>query len=183
MAETRDKIKNEIAAFYGKNVDSLFSYGCKFISDREQVKDCIQDVFVKLLEMEDISTIINLKFYILRSLKNRLFDELQKTEPYSIDDMRFSFSQLASEENDFLTDDRNRNMKQYVRKIFENLTDRQREVVYLHYMEEMGYEDISRFLEISVQRVRNIASEALIRLRQKFGNVPPDFFLLMMLQL
>jgi RNA polymerase sigma factor (sigma-70 family) len=172
----------EIASIYKKYVDSLFSYGCKFTPDKELVKDCVHDIFVKLLEIEDFSTIVNLKFYMFRMLKNQLLDELSKTVSISsIEDMPFSFSQSVSEENDFIEKDRNRNIKEYVQRIFATLTDRQREVVYLHYIEEMEYEGISRFLGISIQRVRNITSEALIRLREKFGNVPPEFLLLMVL--
>ena len=35
---------------YSKYVQVLFVYGLQFTSDRELVKDCIQDVFVKLYE-------------------------------------------------------------------------------------------------------------------------------------
>jgi RNA polymerase sigma factor (sigma-70 family) len=181
MMKMKDKRKEEITAVYKRYINTLFSYGCKFTSDKELVKDCIHDVFINLLEMENFSTVLNPKSYVLRAFRNKLFDELSKSIPCSIDDMPFSFSQSVTEENEFLTEDRNRNLKLYIQKIFENLTDRQREVVYLHYIEEMDYEDISRFLGITYQRVRNITSEALAHLRQKFGNAPPDFLLLMIL--
>ena len=33
---------------YRKYIEELFSYGMRFTSDRELVKDCIQDLFVKI---------------------------------------------------------------------------------------------------------------------------------------
>jgi DNA-directed RNA polymerase specialized sigma24 family protein len=36
------------ALFYNNIFEELFSYGMRFTSDRELIKDCIQDVFVKI---------------------------------------------------------------------------------------------------------------------------------------
>ena len=33
---------------YNKHIDQLFAFGSRFTSDREMLKDCIQDVFVRV---------------------------------------------------------------------------------------------------------------------------------------
>ena len=38
---------------YDKHIDNLFAFGSRFSSDREMIKDCIQDVFVKLYTKKD----------------------------------------------------------------------------------------------------------------------------------
>ena len=38
---------------YDKTIDNLFEFGMKFTADREMIKDCIQDVFVKLYTKKD----------------------------------------------------------------------------------------------------------------------------------
>ena len=86
------KISREsLSVLYEEQADSLYSYGCKFTKDRELVKDCIHDVFVKLFQKEDISAIRNMKFYLLRSFKNRLLDELSQIQPENIDEATFSY--------------------------------------------------------------------------------------------
>ena len=38
---------------FDKTIDDLFKFGSKFTTDREMIKDCIQDVFVKLYTKKD----------------------------------------------------------------------------------------------------------------------------------
>jgi RNA polymerase sigma factor (sigma-70 family) len=176
-----NKSKEALSSVYNEYVEELYAYGCKFTSDKGLIKDCIHDVFVKLYEKEDFLSIRNLKFYILRAFKNRLLDELEKVAPFNIDDVPFFYTQTASDEETFIQEDRNRQLKLYVEKIFENLTNRQREIIYLYYIEELDYNEISRMLDINYQTVKNIVHEALARLREKLGVVPPDFLFLLVL--
>ena len=37
-----------LTQLYDKHIDNLFMFGTKFTADRELIKDCIQDVSVKL---------------------------------------------------------------------------------------------------------------------------------------
>ena len=170
--------KESLSALYEEQVDSLFSYGCKFTKDRELVKDCIHDVFVKLFEKEDISSIRNMKFYLLRSFKNRLLDELSRIQPEDIDEATFSYYMQESpdEELSLETDETIQLQKKYIEKIFENLTGRQKEAVYLYYIEELSYDEISQMLGMNYQSVRNIVHRALVRLREKLGDKPPEFW-------
>ena len=38
----------DFGLLYDKNVDNLFAFGSRFTADRELIKDCIHDVFVKV---------------------------------------------------------------------------------------------------------------------------------------
>ena len=169
--------KDKISEYYTEHVDSMYSYGCKFTADRELVKDCIQDIFVKLSEKEDISAIKNMKFYLLRSLKNRLIDELSKAKSEGIDeDDSFAYIHDISDPNSLMEfDETQRLRKQYIEKIFENLTGRQKEAIYLYYIEEMSYNEICQLLKMNYQSVRNTIHRALVRLREKLGDRLPAF--------
>lgn len=51
---------------YDLNVNLLFSYGCKLTTDRELLKDCIHDVFVKMYtKKEELKHVENFKSYCL----------------------------------------------------------------------------------------------------------------------
>ena len=60
---------------YDKHIDNLFAFGSRFTSDREMIKDCIQDVFVKLYtRKEGLGNISNIESYLYISLRNRIND-------------------------------------------------------------------------------------------------------------
>lgn len=63
---------------YNKTIDNLFAFGTKFTSDREMIKDCIQDVFVKLYTKRgELESVINIESYLYVSLRNRINDEFR----------------------------------------------------------------------------------------------------------
>ena len=71
-----------MAAFsqlYNLHINVLFNYGLKLTIDKELLKDCIHDIFVKLYTKKDeLGTIDNLRSYLFISLKNKLCDELRR---------------------------------------------------------------------------------------------------------
>ena len=171
--------KESLSALYKEQADILFSYGCKFTNNRELVKDCIHDIFVKLYEKEDISSIQNMKFYLLRSLKNHLLDELSRRHPENIDEATFSYVHEVPDEvnNSMEIDETAKLQKKFIEKIFETLTGRQKEAVYLYYIEELSYDEICQLMGMNYQSVRNIVHRALMKLREKFGDKRPAFLL------
>ena len=73
---------------YDKQVDSLFAFGTKFTSDRELIKDCIQDVFVKLYtKKEELDSIGNIESYLYVSLRNRINGEFRRNSRNCDDDV------------------------------------------------------------------------------------------------
>lgn len=72
----------DVSAFstlYDMHINLLFNYGCKLTTDKELLKDCIHDVFVKLYTKKaELGIIDNFKSYLLISLKNKLCDELRR---------------------------------------------------------------------------------------------------------
>ena len=68
----------DFSKLYDKHIDGLFAFGSRFITDREALKDCIQDVFVKLFtRKEGLGTISNIESYLYISLRNRINDEFR----------------------------------------------------------------------------------------------------------
>ena len=63
---------NAFSRLYDLNINILFNYGCKLTTDRELLKDCIHDVFVKIYTKQaELNHIENFKSYLFISLKNR----------------------------------------------------------------------------------------------------------------
>jgi len=154
---------------YDKQIDNLFAFGTKFTSDREMLKDCIQDVFVKLyIKRKELDSIGNIESYLYVSLRNRINDEFRRNTHLcndeideklikSISDNSEAFSlEKAEEENN-----RNNKLVGFVK----SLSPRQRQIISLYYLEQRKYDDICRIMGINYQSVRNLMHRSITRLR------------------
>lgn len=65
-----------------------------------------------------------------------------------------------------------------VTEMLRSLTERQREIVYLRYIQEYDYEQIAELLHISVHGCRKLLSKAMQKLRDTYGFKSMLFLLL-----
>lgn len=169
------KKENDIASIYTLYVDDLFTYGCYLGFEKEVVKDAIHDIFVKITtdnsKLEDIS---NIKFYLFRSLKNRLLDIYKHQKEYigleNISPAReIPFNIDVNVEQLMIEEEEQMRIKTELEQMLNSLTDRQREIIYLRYIQEYDYPQIAELLRISVHGCRKLVSKALLSLREKYA--------------
>lgn len=146
--------------------DPLYRYGMKFIPNDDLVKDCIQDIFVKIYKNRTrLSTTDNPQLYLFRALKNKLIDEIRSDKfltYVSPEDLHFSVEYYYDPEDDNEPDSE---VKDKFEKVMSLLTERQKEALYLRYQMEMSYQDISQLLNINYQSVRNLVHRAVEKVR------------------
>lgn len=159
-----------MAAFsqlYNLHINVLFNYGLKLTIDKELLKDCIHDIFVKLYTKKDeLGTIDNLRSYLFISLKNKLCDELRR-RMYMSDTAveEVSISTPTDVEDDYMKEEQRKNEFSLVRRLLDQLSPRQREALTLYYIEEKKYEDICEIMNMNYQSVRNLMHRGLTKLR------------------
>ena len=159
-----------MAAFsqlYNLHINVLFNYGLKLTIDKELLKDCIHDIFVKLYTKKDeLGTIDNLKSYLFISLKNKLCDELRK-RMYMSDTAIEDVNAVAPTdvEDDYMEEEQRKNEFSLVKRLLDQLSPRQREALTLYYIEEKKYEDICEIMNMNYQSVRNLMHRGLTKLR------------------
>lgn len=167
--------EKDIASIYTLYVDDLFTYGCYLGFDRETVKDAIHDVFVKVTtdsdKLEDIS---NIKFYLFRSIKNRLLDiHKNKKEHIKLENIdpagEAPFHIEVNVEELLIEKEEQMQIKTEIEQLLDSLTDRQREIIYLRYVQGYDYPQIAELLQISVHGCRKLVSKAILSLREKYG--------------
>lgn len=171
--------EKDIASIYSLYVDDLFTYGCYFGFDRETVKDAIHDVFVKISSGNDkLDNISNLKSYLFRSLKNRLLDihknlkEHTSVDNYNTDiSLEIPFNIEVNVEELMIEKEEETRIKTEIEQMLNSLTARQREIIYLRYVHEFDYIQISGLLQIPVQSCRKLVSKAILSLREKYGSL------------
>ena len=166
----------QFIALYKFYYQDLYAYGVSLGFNTEDVKDAIQEVYLKLYFNERLCIDEKkIKFYLLRSDRNQLIDrERTKKDTSSIEEEERSFKLSVSVEENFISDEEDLLLKKRVNRILDLLTDHQREIVYLHFIEEMPYEEIAVMLDMKIQTVRGQVFKAMEKLRKLDSK---DYFL------
>jgi RNA polymerase sigma factor (sigma-70 family) len=153
--------------FYKKYIHALFNYGMCFTIDRELVKDCIQELFVKLYSHRShLKETENVKLYLFKALKNTLFNAFQKDQPFeSLEDVSLTCSTNYTIEDRLIDDEQEQLKKEKVIHVLELLTAHQKEAIYYRYMEEMSLEDIGIMMNMNYQSIQNLLQRAIRKMR------------------
>ena len=166
----------QFIALYKFYYQDLYAYGVSLGFNTEDVKDAIQEIYLKLYFNERLCIDEKkIKFYLLRSVRTQLIDwERTKKDTSSIEEEERSFKLSVSVEESFISDEEDLLLKKRVNRILDLLTDHQREIVYLHFIEEMPYEEIAVMLDMKIQTVRGQVFKAMEKLRKLDSK---DYFL------
>lgn len=170
------KQEQALEHFYLLYVDELYAYGVSVGGTAETVEDVIHDVFVKLCAYpSQFESVDHLKFYLLRSVKNGLYD-VYKSAGYnreqSVESFSFEMEAVPSALSKILNVEEQKILEQKVNKMLSTLTSRQREAVYLRYIQELDYSRISELMNINIHAVRKLVSRALQQMKQTKLSLP-----------
>lgn len=163
--------RRAFAELYRRYYPLLYNYGCKFCANKELVKDCIQNFFVKLIQnYQKLSTTQSVRGYLLLAFRNRLYDDLKHENSRSdmflpcIDDLlSFDKGLIPFPPEDETSDD-----FIIMRLAFLELSSRQQEVLYLYYMLGASHSDIADILDINYQSSKNLLCRSLLKLKELF---------------
>ena len=166
--------KENIASIYNRYVDDLHTYALYLGFEKGIIMDAIHDVFCKFAASEKLlQDVSNIKFYLFKSLKNRLYDIYKARKEYAelsaIDLQDAPFNIQVTIEDRLIDKEEQQQIKDQLSEMLDSLTERQREVVYLRYVQEYDYAQISELLNISIHGCRKLLSKAMQNLREKYG--------------
>lgn len=154
-------------AIYNEYANVLFRYGIQFTRDEEIVKDAIHDVFVKIYHTRSqLNRDIHIKFYLFTALKNSLYNLFKREMIFEKVEEDELLNKLDHSAEENITSSLE---QEYIRKeisrLLEVLTERQREVIYYRYIEEMSMEEICSLMDMNYQSVQNLIQRSLKKLR------------------
>jgi RNA polymerase sigma factor (sigma-70 family) len=161
---------------YNRYVQSLYRFGCHFTNDHALVKDCIQDIFVKLARSRSgLGSTNNIKLYLFKSLKRKIIKSLDKSGIIgSIDLEKLPFIYTVSVEDDIIDDESERIRYVQLDKAMSNLSPRQKEAIYLKFVSDLSYAELSKVMNMNYQSARNLVFRGMEKLRESF---PKNLFL------
>ena len=177
------------AWLYSRYVQQLYQYGCRFTTDTEMVKDCVQDVFVNVYRQKDrySSPPDNVKIYLMSSLRNSIFNVFNKGNLHDtyISNINYEFD-LSVEEKLIETEDET-SQKHTVAHLLNTLSPRKGENILQCIIQCMTHMKLSgnirrrhyncKWLFVAIyQSAYNFLQRSLSRLREMYG-ILPFFFL------
>lgn len=149
---------------------SLYEYGMRKVKDENYVKDSIQDIFIKFWENRNkLRTISNPKHYLLVSLKNSLLNVQLRDGKLSSISENDDFLLTHDIESKYIADEEDKINAFKLIQALEQLTGKQREIIFLRYFEELSYEEISEMTNISIKSLYKLNNRAMASLKEILG--------------
>ena len=151
----------------------LCYYAQTFVFDFDVCKDLVQDLFVKLWEVEitkfedeDIDK------FLYQSVKNRCLDHLRKQKVRQ-NSRIFILEQLLDEEELFIPQFELDELAQKIEKVLNELPEQTLQIFKMSRSDEKSYAEIAEELDISVKGVEYHMSKALSILRLQLKEYLP----------
>lgn len=163
--------REAFAQLYKLYIDALLSYGYRVTSDRQLIRDSIQDLFLHLWQTRsNLSDTDSIRFYLYRSLRNRIVRNMEKAKHTGIDTANLFENIIGalSVEDDLIENEQLSEQQLRLKQAIQQLPKRQQEIIQLRYYHDFSFEEIAEMMQINNQSVRNLLHRAITELRQHF---------------
>jgi RNA polymerase sigma factor (sigma-70 family) len=159
----RNGDRDAFATLFRRHYDGLYRYGCKFIGNPDQLEDSIQELFLELWQSKSRTPVASVRAYLLKSLKYKILKTYRQRRllPIVDDNIVFEWSQ----EDRIIAGERDAENRDKVLKALGRLSNRQKEIVYLKYFQNLSYEEIGEVMNINYQVARNLLYQSIKSLK------------------
>lgn len=157
---------------------SLLSYGLRLNTDEEEVKDCIQMLFLNIWERKEfLGASDSVRNYLLASLRRLILKRMKAGPSFvEIDADNSAFHIELSVESQMIRDQTLRENVLSLQSAINGLPERQKEALYLKFYNNQSFGDIATVMNISTRAVYKLIYKALDSLNEELApqsrNVP-----------
>ncbi len=152
--------------------DELYNYGNRWLKDKLLTEDSIQDLFIKLLSnRKNLSETTSIKYYLFRSFRSVVLDKIKAGNkmPTSDEINENLFSLDLSPENKLIGKEDYEALKTRLGDALSTLTDRQKEAVFLKYVEGFSYPQVAEMLQLTPKATYKLMARAIVALRAQMN--------------
>ncbi|HRH27013.1 MAG TPA: RNA polymerase sigma factor [Parcubacteria group bacterium] len=146
----------------------LFRYGKKFLVDKDNIEDVVQDVFIKTYRnIKSFDTSLRFSPWIYRIAHNTYINAIKKSSLNPL--YLFDFDTLLSYtavEDPVAKEREQKEIKEFIDRGLQSIEDKYREILVLYYIEEFSYKEIADILQIPmstvgvrIMRAKNVLKE------------------------
>ena len=133
----------------------LSRYGQKFLSHKENIEDIVQDVFISAFQnINNFDTSLKFSSWIYRIAHNAFINGLKKQQKGPI--FGFDFDTLISHhsyEDPAITEKEYETLKKMINLGLDELKPKYKEVIILHFLQDLSYKEISDILQVPIGTV------------------------------
>ena len=140
------------------------------------MEDCIQELFTDIWRNKTSAPAISIRAYLLKALKYKILRQLGKPVLQAITENDANGCFEWSYEDFIIDKDEQLRKARQVRNALDQLTVRQKEIIYLKYYQDLSYEEVSVIMNINYQVARNLLYQAIKSMKKLMDNL--HFFLL-----
>ncbi len=162
---------------------NLYEYGMRMVQDEDLTRDAMHDLFVKLWQnRQSVGPTNNIKYYLLTAFRNLLLTQRGIENRMPREDLQEStgFNMEFTPESDYIRSEQLDVLSKQLLEALNQLSPRQKEIIYLRYFEELDYNQVAELMNLSVKGAYKLSARALDALREIMKlPVSMIFFLLM----
>lgn len=169
----REGDRSAFSEIYEEFIDVLFAYGSKITTDRELLKDCIQDVFINLYRYNlNLNHPEYLEFYLFRSLRNEIIRKVKKQRQESAltDEGLFLFDLRFQAEQESFDPETDELKSEALLQLIQSLDAQKRELLFLKFSTGLNNHEIGEMLGLNHETVKKQIYRLLQSLRSQIGN-------------
>lgn len=180
--DLREGLMSEITGIMKEHEASLLRYANRLLQDRENARDVVQEVFIRLVEIrrdeqssqkKGKSKIENIRAWLFKITRNRCLDHLRSKKrqlEISIDVNKIeNLGDFTETERPDKTVEQQEEMQLVRRQIME-LDSRAREVVILKFEHDKSYKEIAEIMKLSVGNVGFILHQSMKKIAEGLRN-------------
>ncbi|QHV93796.1 MULTISPECIES: RNA polymerase sigma factor [Spirosoma] len=162
--------KSAYAYLYAKYAKTLYNYGYKIAQNREVTEDCLQDLFLTILETrERLGRTDSIKFYLMRALRRDIVRKLTSEQRFNNDLDTLDFTIEFHYEPTWLDAQISLEQSTLLLRELNSLPARQKEALFLKYFDNLSYEEIAGVMGIEQSSVYKIVYKAIASLQKRMA--------------
>ena len=165
--------KKSFEDLYKQYFQALINYGFRITKNENLIEDAVQELFISIWNNRtNLSEVNEVKFYLFRSLKNRILRQLEKDifDKSEDVDVYLDFLNSISEEQKKIDSEQFDANLDTLQRAIAHLPIRQQEVINLKYYHDFTLDEIAKLMDVNKQSVSNLLFRSYAILRKLLKN-------------
>lgn len=161
--------EDAFANIYKNNAPVLYCYGLKLVSDKNLIKDSIQDLFIEIWNNKHkLGKVKSIKSYLYKSFRRKLISEISKKRKTTTFLNHTSLNNISVISDELkLIEKQNFDIQLLkLNNAIDKLTDRQKEIIHLKYYAQLSYSEINEVMSLSKKGTYKLMGRAIQELKK-----------------
>ena len=166
--------KKSFEDLYKQYFQALINYGFRITKNENLIEDAVQELFISIWNNRtNLSEVNEVKFYLFRSLKNRILRQLERDifDKSEDIDVYLDFLNSISEEQKKIDSEQFDANLDILQRAIAHLPIRQQEVINLKYYHDFTLDEIAKLMDVNKQSVSNLLFRSYAILRKLLKNL------------